>query len=184
MRAAGQVRGVADPDGEADHRADQRTDNADHGAVRHHDQAHVAVGRAERAQHAQTAQPSLGKHREAGHRDQADEDQPDDGDREHDEGGADPVGLHRCDRVSSAREGEAGDGGGRGVEEHRHLIRLGELPRGDEREVVEQVLWVLDQPEHAPRTSGGTPGVADVQAEGGRELRGHRDLAGARRKVP
>ena len=96
---------VADPQREADDGADERADDADGEPVGDQHEPHVAIGRAEGRQHAEPAQPALGEHGETGRRHQADEDQPDEGDREHDDGRRDPVGVmrrHRGDPVSES----------------------------------------------------------------------------------
>jgi hypothetical protein len=70
-----QRRHVGEPGGEAEHRPGQRGGHAGGQAARDHDQAEVAFGRADRAEHAEGTEPALGHDREAGHRHQADEHQ-------------------------------------------------------------------------------------------------------------
>jgi hypothetical protein len=73
-----QRRHVSEPGGEAEHRPGQRAGHAGGQAAGDHDQAEVASGRADGAEHAQGPQPALGHHRETGHRHQADEHQAED----------------------------------------------------------------------------------------------------------
>ena len=85
--------------GQPDGGADDRGGGADGGAVGQHDQPDVAVGRAERAEHAQGPQAALGHHGEPGDRHQADEEQPERAEDEHDGLGGGLVAGRRGDSM-------------------------------------------------------------------------------------
>ncbi len=174
-------RSERDPSGEADQRAADRADGTDNRAVGEHREAHVAVGRAERAEHAERAQAPLRHDREPCRRDQADEQQPDGLERQD---GRRDGGLAR--RRAQADLGVAAgverlELVGRAVEQHRDPRRRVGLPRRDEGELVAEVDRVLDDPDHLARRAVLGELVADVQPEGRGGTVGERDLVRAGR---
>ena len=101
-----------EPRGQSDGRADDGGGGSDRGAVGQHDQADVAVGRAERAEHAEGPQSPLGHHREAGHGHQADEQQPERAEHQHHGLGRDLVGGAAAPRCRCRRRSAGGTTGG------------------------------------------------------------------------
>jgi hypothetical protein len=151
--------------------------DAHDGAVGDHHEPNVAVRRAERAEHAKRAKPPLGHHREAGHGHETDEDQPERGEGEHDDCGADPRGGRRGSLgCRTARETERRDARRRRVEQDRHLGRRADLLRCHQRELVQQVRGILNQTDDAPGVAVLVPEVTDPQVEQGRHLVAHPDL--------
>ena len=175
-------RRVGDPGGEAEHRPGQCGGRADDQATRDHDQAEVAFGRADRAEHAEGTEPALGQHRETGYRHQANERQA-----EH----LHHKDLHRRDTPAHLLRGNRyirrRDTGHRLVaeellcrgraEQHDRLAGMPDLARGDQRELVRQVAGVLYDAGHLPGRAARVPGAARVRAVPGRHLAGQRDLS-------
>ena len=141
-----------EPGGQSDGRADDRGGGSDRGAVGQHDQADVAVGGAEGAEHAQGPQSSLGHDGESGHGHQADEEQPERAEHQHDGLGRDLVGgAAGLDAdTGTARQAERLQALLAGVEEDGDVGRRGDLAGGDQGELVQQVQRVLDHPDDLP----------------------------------
>ncbi len=184
-----QCRQVREPGGEAEHRPGQRSGHSDGQAVGDHDQAEVAFGRADRAEHAEGPQPALGHHREARDRHQADERQAEclHHQDEHRRGGpalvASGKGYRRCRRNTWQRSAAVADRllyCGR-TEQHDHLAGVRHLAGGNQGELIRQVARVLHDAGHPPGGARGAPGAAHVRAVQGRDLAGQRDLAGTGR---
>jgi hypothetical protein len=137
---------------------------------------------ADRAEHAQGSEAAASHHGEPCHRQQADEQEAKRGEDQHhrlreDRGarttdtGGDPGPAGKPERLQSLP--------GR-VEKNRDAGRWVGLPGRDERELVEQVEWVLDQTDDAKRPAALVPHAPDMQAEVLRHAAGHRNLAGTR----
>ena len=78
------TRSVGQPDHQAQCRSDKGADDTRHDAVGPHDKTDVLVGGAQGPDHPDRAKPSLRQHREAPHRNKADEKHPEGVQREHD----------------------------------------------------------------------------------------------------
>ena len=182
-----QPRRVDEPAAQPERGAGQRAGHARGGTAGDHDEPQVAIGGADRGQHAQGAQPPLGHHGEPGHRHQADEDQPEGGQHEHQvrggqagRGVADGGLAHQA--LRAAREVQPGLRALRGravpgVEEDSHAAGFRELSRREEGELIPQVGGVLDLAGHAERPAVQRPQAARPQAELAGHPAGHRDLA-------
>ena len=154
-----QRRHGSEPGGEAEHRPGERGGPADNQSARDQDQAQVAFGGADRAEHAEGAQPALGHDREAGYRDQADEHQAEDLHHQHEHRRRDPARRDRGGGHDRRRGRDTGQRriavadrlpDGAGAEQHDHLAGLADLARGDQRELVRQVARVLHDARHPP----------------------------------
>ena len=84
MRALFEARTIGQPAGEADDEAEDRSGDADDGAVRADDETHVTVRRADRLEHADRAHATLREHREAADRHERDQEHAEDEGRERD----------------------------------------------------------------------------------------------------
>lgn len=180
MSGAGlQVRRVAKPEQQAGRGPGEGGDRADDRSVGGHDEPDVAVRGAQGADHAECPEPALCQHREAGHRDQAREQQSEDRENTHDHRRAEPARCRRrCLQRRLPREGEGGHPCGHGVEKDGDGIRGREFPRGDEGELITQVAGVLHQAGDPPDAAGGMPVPADADVIEGGHLRRQRDLPG------
>lgn len=175
------VRPVGDPGHQAERSAEQRADEPDRQAVRPHHPPDVAVGRADRGEHADGPHPSVGEHGEAPDGDQPDQEHADGGDEDHEDLGVEAaverVGrdLHARDRTGLGR---------RGVEQQGGLAVSAHLPRWDERELVQEVLGVLDDAHHVPGHPGVMPDASHVQTERGGHAARDGHLVGCVRVAP
>ena len=137
-----QARPVGQPDGQAEHRPDDRAHDSHQDAVDPDHEADVPVGGAQGAEHPERAQPALGQHREPAHRDQGDEQHAHRGQPEHDGLGVERVaGRRRLPALEVRAEGGGGHPGR--VEQDGDLGRRADLARHDERELIQQALRVL-----------------------------------------
>ena len=126
-----QVRVVPEPEAQPERRADDRAEHAGDQAVDDQHEPDVALGRAERGEHAEGALPALGHHGERGGRDQADEGQAEHRDDQHDRRRGDD-GVRRLRRGDGRVAGDDVAGRRRGgrvqryPEEDPHVLRRGE----------------------------------------------------------
>ncbi len=159
-------------------------DNTDNGSVGDHRETDLAVGRAERSEHAQRPQPALRHDGEARGGDEADEQETHGLQREddHRDGGlvrGRAASDVHCVPTGGARRLLAG-----GVEQDRHLSRRVGLARRDERELVVEVQGVLDHSDDVAGHAVRDEGIADLHVEGRRGIGRHRDVVRAGRETP
>ena len=176
-----QRRHEREPRGQARCGADDGGGGADCGAVGQHDQADVAVGRAERAEHAQGPQAPLRHDAEPGHRHQADEHQSERAEHEDDGFVRDLVAPAARVRCRGRRPlGSRNDWRLCWPASTRTATLSGwvGLAGCEQGELVPQVQRVLDHPDDMQGLAAFAPDAADVQTEGLRDVARHRDLAG------
>ena len=183
MGALLEARAVHEPRHETQDEADDCSDETHDHTVRPHHQADVTVGRSERFEHPDRAEPPLGEHGEAADRHERNEQHPYDQRSQGDRLGIDRIGrgdrrrrLHR--RPDGARRHAMS------VEECRDLCRRLQLSGGHEGELVEQALGVLHHPDDAPFRAVLMPHVADTQVERRGDAARHCDLIRPGRVVP
>ena len=140
-------------------RPDQCADRADDRAVRQQHEPEVLLGRADRRERAELAEPSLRDDGEARGGNQRGQEQEDGGHGEHRQRVCRPVALPSL----GPREGgpvaaggpirEGVDRVGVGVDQDRDLVRCSRGRGGDEGELVAQITWVLDDADDGPATA-------------------------------
>ena len=162
-----EARRERDPGGQAQRGSGRCAGDADNDSVGDHREANLAVGRAERAQHAQRPEPALRDDSEARGGNQTDEEETDRLECEDDHRNC---GLARGRAGSLARRRARGseciDRTSGGVEQDRHLGRWVGLSGRDECELVTQAQGVLDEPDDVARHTVQVHGVADVHVVG------------------
>ena len=124
----------------------------------------MAVGGADRLEHADRAEPSLGEDGEPADGNKGDEQHAEYECGERDRLGVERVGLCDRGRRLHLRADRAGINTG-SIEERHHLGRRIDLPRHDERELVEEALGVLDDADYVAFDTTDSPGVPDLEVE-------------------
>ncbi len=149
-----------DPERETCDRPEQRADRADDRAVGEKHEPEVLPGRTDRSEHAQLAEPSLSDDGEACRGDERGQQHEDRGHGEHRQRVRPPVvaprlGPHQRGPVSLEvlLVDEGVHRAGVGVDEDRDVIRSSCRRGGDERELVAQIAWVLDDADDRPATA-------------------------------
>ena len=155
--------------------AEQRGDRADDEAVGQHHEPEVTFGRADGGEHPELAQAPLGDHHEAGRGHEADEDRDDHREAERADGGDGALVVtavvHHADRGGQLSPKTVLGG----PHQHGQFVRTQRSGR-DERELVVDVGWVLDDAHHRPVDAVEVDVVAHAHPEGGRGAVGDRDL--------
>ena len=177
-------RGDREPERETRDRSDQRADRTDDRAVGQQHESKVLLGRADRREHAELAEPSLRDHGEACGGDQRGQEQEDGGHREHRQRVGRPVALRvsdpaKADRSPTFASAKASTDAGAGVDQHRDVVRCSRGRGGDEGELVAQIAWVLDDADDGPAAAVEVKRLPELEPEDRGHAVGDRDLAGA-----
>ena len=181
-------RGEREPERETHDRSDQRADRADDRAVRQQHESKVLLGRADRSEHAELAEPALRDDGEACGGDQRGQQQEDGGHGEHRQRVCRPVALPSlgprergpvalAPRVRKASTGV--DRFGAGVDQDRDVVRCSRGRGGDEGELVAQVAWVLDDADDGSATAVEGKRLPELESEERGHAVGDGDLVGA-----
>src|SRR5215211_6449101 len=159
-----------EPDCETDDRPDQCADRADDRAVGQQHEPEVLLGRADRRERAELAEPSLGDDGKPCGGNQRGHEQEDGGHGEHRQRVCPPValpGLGPYERgpLAGVPIHEGADRVGAGVDQDRRLVRRSRRRGGDEGELVAQITWVLDDADDGPATPVESQRVPELESE-------------------
>ena len=177
-------RDEGEPDREAHDRPDQGADRAHDRAVGQQHEPEVLLGRADRRERAELAEPSLRDDGKARGGDQRGQQQEDGGHGEHRQRVRRPVALPSlgpCEAEPGAGRGpvhERVDRVGVGVDQDRRVVRCSRGRGRDEGELVAQVTWVLDDADDGPATAVEGQRIPDLESEERGHAVGDGDLAG------